>query len=114
MQPNAERWQTARTLYRIFRCGGTDHQAGCRQDSLAMGAFYGFVHRDGEAEIIGRNDKAPSAWQRRTSYFSGNPQNEASMRPSCHVEENPLLPRVTETPQVCGRICKLILFAWWS
>jgi hypothetical protein len=57
MQSNAERWELAGTLYRIVRCGTTDHEARGGENSIAMGAFNGLVNWDGESVVIGRHDK---------------------------------------------------------
>ena len=57
MQSDAERWELASTLHRVFGGRRTDHEACSGKNSFAMGAFNGLVQRDGEAKVIRRHDE---------------------------------------------------------
>jgi hypothetical protein len=58
VQPNPEAWQTSRPDYCITGCRTCDHQAGDRQNAVAMGLFDGFVDGGIEPEIVRADDQA--------------------------------------------------------
>jgi hypothetical protein len=58
MEADPERGQAACPLDRIIGGALADHQAGARQDPLAMGALDRLVDGDVEAEIVRREDDA--------------------------------------------------------
>jgi hypothetical protein len=58
MQANLQRRHRARATHRIGGSGTGDHQAGGRQNAVAMGALDGFVDALGQTEIVGRDGQA--------------------------------------------------------
>lgn len=57
MQPDPERRQTSRPLYRVLRRRRPDHQTRGIENALAVRPLDRFVDGNGSAEIIARNDQ---------------------------------------------------------
>ena len=56
MQPDLQPWHGPSTTDRVGGGGGGDHQAGVRQNPVAMGALHRFVHRLRQPEIVRREN----------------------------------------------------------
>src|SRR6476659_110104 len=80
MKADLERRDTLRTSYGIF-CGVcADHQTGRSENAPSIRCFDGFVHRDGEAEVVSRDNKLSHAAVFRLTSFPSRVRMNISPR----------------------------------
>src|SRR4051794_1704190 len=80
MEPDSKARQRSRPAHGIRRGRAGHHEAGGREDALAMGALDRLVHFDGQTEVVRRDDDFPQ--YRYCSCLNG-PETVTPMYSAC-------------------------------